>query len=163
MHERPKPPDSGERVETTFHELAGNEPNAKAADERFDRWFDGEVEQQQAACGDKGRGDEEDLDLRGEPVDQRQRKIDHQGVDHIGRGDPEREPERFAQNVGDLLQRQSRIEVSADRYNVVRGYEAAQELPMKVGREQERDRGEGDECRQWRHWLVAFDLESRWT
>jgi len=31
---------------------------------------------------------------------------------------------------------------------------------MKVGREQERDRGEGDERRQWRHGLVVLDLKS---
>src|ERR1700722_5672048 len=154
MDERLQPPESGERVETTLHALARNEPDTKAADERFDRWFDGEVEQQQAACGDKRRGDEEDLDLWGERIDQRESKIDDQSVDHIGRYYSEREPERLAQNVGDLLQRQSRIEVSANGHNVVRGHEPAQELPMKVGREQEEDRGEGNECGQWHHWFI---------
>jgi hypothetical protein len=65
VHERLNPADTSQRVETSFHRLAGNEPNAKGAHERFDRWLDGEVEQDQAACDDKRRGDEENLDLRG--------------------------------------------------------------------------------------------------
>src|SRR6202044_1243600 len=73
VHERLKPADTSERLETSFHRLAGNEPNAEAANERFDRRFDGEIEQQQAARGDKRRGEQKDLHLRGEPVDQRPR------------------------------------------------------------------------------------------
>jgi hypothetical protein len=46
VRERLKPPDTSQRVETSFHRLAGNEPNAEGAHERLDRWFDGEVEQE---------------------------------------------------------------------------------------------------------------------
>src|SRR5258708_7315632 len=51
VHERLNPADTSQRVETSFHRLAGNEPNAKGAHERFDRWLDGEIEQKQAARG----------------------------------------------------------------------------------------------------------------
>src|ERR1700727_1198833 len=75
VHERLKPADTSERVETSFHRLAGNEPNAEGANERFDRWFDGEVKQHEAARGDKRGSDEKDLDLWSEPVNQRKRQI----------------------------------------------------------------------------------------
>ena len=65
VHERLKPADTCQRVETSFHQLAGNQPNAEGAHERFDRGLDGEVEQEQAPRDDKRRGDEENLDLRG--------------------------------------------------------------------------------------------------
>jgi hypothetical protein len=84
VHERLKPADTSQRVEASFHRLAGNEPDAEAANKGFDRWFDRKVEQQQTARGDKRRGDEKDLDLWGEPVDQRQRQIDYQRIDYIG-------------------------------------------------------------------------------
>ena len=84
VHERLKAADPGERVETPFHALPGDKPNAKGDDERFNRRFDRKIKQQQAAGSDKRRGDEEDLDLRSESVDQGEREIDHQSVDHIG-------------------------------------------------------------------------------
>ena len=108
---------------------------------------------------DERHGDEEDLDLRRQPVDQRQRQIGHQRVDHIGRSDPEREAERFAERVGDLLERQTGVEVGPDRNDVVRSDEPAQQLPVQVGREQERDRGQRDQGRQRRHRLVPLDLK----
>src|SRR6185437_16617855 len=72
VHERLNLADAGQRVETSFHRLAGNEPGAETDHEGLDRRFDGEVEQKEAPRHDEWHGDKKDLDLRREPVDQRQ-------------------------------------------------------------------------------------------
>src|SRR5271166_6725561 len=54
---------------------ARGEPGGKADEKGFDRRPGGEIEQRQPSRRDEGHGDIEDLDLRGEPVDERERQI----------------------------------------------------------------------------------------